>query len=345
MYIVIYLIRMTVSPFITISINRMEDGIMNSDTLLVTHIDLDGSGCEVAVRYYYLLMYNKRIDSIRVNYDFDTDPQIINLIMKYPNVVFTDISFSAEYAKKLDTMMKLSKSIFGIQYTVKLFDHHKSSDERLTPLQYDWITIDQSRSGSKIAYDYYLSILPDNLKSQYSRLDYFIKLVNDYDLWKHEYKDSKLLQFLWSGSDKDEFVYRFVNDPDVTKLSMEEGEIINSSLRNYEESLSNSLESLEIYTDIEGNRFGICNKNNLYSLVGSKILKDNPDLAYLVMKDPLNISLSFRSSYYDVSKIAESLGGGGHALAAGASLPQFSDVVESVRTRQVVRLSFLTNFS
>ena len=80
-------------------------------------------------------------------------------------------------------------------------------------------------------------------------------------------------------------------------------------------------------------------------MVADRIMKEHPEFDYVVIINKKG-SLSFRSLHYEVRKIAEALGGGGHFLASGAGIADNMDILESVKQRKIIQYDikkFLSN--
>lgn len=286
--------------------------------LLFTHIDLDGYGSRIMVQRAYPTIQVKHVD-----YGFDALPENRKLMAEADVIIFTDISISKETAELLEMTRQLGKKLL-------LLDHHQSAYDNLHELGYEWIKIDQSKSGALLAYEYFSSTHPHELEG-YGDL---AKYVSDYDLWQHNYPESKMLQFLWSR-DSDYFTQRFLENSEV-KFSDEEMGIINESLKNLKDSYQEAIGSLSIHKDNDNLNFGLIKSIGLLSsLVADRIMKENPSIDYLVIMNKKG-SLSLRSLHYEVRKIAEALNGGGHFLSAGAPVPEGKvvDVVESIKNRE-----------
>lgn len=280
--------------------------------LLFTHIDLDGMGCSILFKSIFS---NNELEVRYVNYDFEliesNRKEFYN--PEYDKIYLTDISVSREFAKGLNNIRDNSDNC-----KVVLLDHHKSAESSLSDLGYDWIHINQGRCGTLLTYQYLLKDYPEIKK--YSDL---VKYINDYDLWNWNYKDTLKYQILFSVLGRDEFVSRFVNNCS-TEFTDDEEKLINFSLttisNNYKTALLNCIE----YTDIDNKKFMYIHfTDSIYmiSYVLYKVLlyyKDKVD--YVVAYTRYN-SISLRSLKYDVSTIAESLGGGGHKLASGVKVP------------------------
>ena len=75
-----------------------------------------------------------------------------------------------------------------------------------------------------------------------------------------------------------------------------------------------------IIREKDGLKFGIVFGNKFLSIIGNTLCNRHPELDYMLLIDPLEKKVSLRSVRIDVSKVAESYGGGGHKYAAGFSL-------------------------
>lgn len=286
--------------------------------VLFTHIDLDGYGARIMVQKWAPDIIVRHVD-----YGFDALPENRKLMAEADVIIFTDISISRGTAELLETTRKTGKKLL-------LLDHHQSAYDNLHDLGYEWIHIDQSKSGALLAYEYFSQTHPMYL---YGYRDLAV-YISDYDLWEHKYPESKMLQFLWSR-DSDYFTQRFLKNPEV-RFSDDEMSIINESLRNLEDSYQEAIGSLSSHQDKEGLTFGLIKSIGLLSsLVADRIMKENPSIDYLVIMNKKG-SLSLRSLHYEVRKIAEALGGGGHPLASGVPMPEgkIVDVVESIKNRE-----------
>lgn len=286
--------------------------------VLFTHVDLDGYGARIMVQKWAPDIIVRHVD-----YGFDAAVDNRKLMAEAGVIIFTDISISRETAELLEQTRKTGKKLL-------LLDHHQSAYDNLHDLGYDWIHIDQSKSGALLVYEYFNQTHPMYLYGYKDLATY----ISDYDLWEHKYPESKMLQFLWSR-DSDYFTQRFLKNPEV-KFSPQEMDIINESLQNLEDSYKEAMSTLSIHQDRENLTFGFIQSIGLLSsLVADRIMKENPNLDYLVIMNKKG-SLSLRSLHYEVRKIAEALGGGGHVLAAGIPLPEGKvvDVLESIKGRE-----------
>lgn len=296
--------------------------------ILFTHIDLDGSGSEIIVKLIY-----PDIETYRVDYNFDSDMTYRKIMAEADSIIFTDISISRDTAESLEATRAYGKELL-------LLDHHESAKTNLEDLNYPWIHINMEYSGALLAFLWYKDQLIENLDIvSYNNYGYLAQLVSDYDLWHHQYPESKKLQFLWSKIGTEQFVARFLQNSSMV-LSDEEESFVKESMDALEESYQIAISNMDPEEDSYGNKWLLIkNIGVMYSLVADRILKENPDVSYCCIMSRKG-SLSFRSQYYDVEQIAKALGGGGHRLAAGAPMIDMMDVISSVYQREVVTFPF-----
>lgn len=296
--------------------------------ILFTHIDLDGSGSEIIIKLIY-----PDIETYRVDYNFDSDMTYRKIMAEADSIIFTDISISRDTAESLEATRAYGKELL-------LLDHHESAKTNLEDLNYPWIHINMEYSGALLAFLWYKDQLIENLDIvSYNNYGYLAQLVSDYDLWHHQYPESKKLQFLWSKIGTEQFVARFLQNSSMV-LSDEEESFVKESMDALEESYQIAISNMDPEEDSYGNKWLLIkNIGVMYSLVADRILKENPDVAYCCIMSRKG-SLSFRSQYYNVEQIAKALGGGGHRLAAGAPMIDMMDVISSVYQREVVTFPF-----
>ena len=276
-----------------------------------------------------------------VNYGFEEDPGIMEKILDSDIVFFTDVSFSPQYAMKLNTLVT--------QYGTKifLFDHHESAKKQLEPLNYDWIHYDVTKSGTLLIYEFCMDMCnkigrPEVMKDW----RYFAEVVDGYDLWLHTDYNSTRMQFLWANTEHEQFVQRFCNIPFNGIFSDDEEETIVTSELILDHSVDEAEQGLKIDTDIEGYTFGVTNKPPFFSLVATQLFKAHPEMDYLVMSDGRALSFRSPNDGICVRPIAEALGGGGHDHASGAPMKSpMTDPLLTVKYRRWTTYDFTKKFS
>ena len=231
-----------------------------------------------------------------------------NLIPEGVPVYIFDFSYDRQ------TIVNLQKRQNG---QLKLIDHHKSALEQLDGL--DCCQIDLSHSGAVLAWKHFY---PD--KSIPQLLNY----IEDRDLWNWQLPDSRAI-----NSYIETVVDVAASDP-LTVFS--EFQSLRQSLEANLQSVVESGQSICLYrdrqvklacqkaqlVDFNGHRIIVANSPILKSEIGAYLLKTYPDVPFcgvwnLEKPGLYRWSLRSREGEFDVSKLATSLGGGGHPCAAG----------------------------
>lgn len=132
------------------------------------------------------------------------------------------------------------------------------------------------------------------------------------------------------GADKDEIIYNIYRNISFTEVKIW-GKIIEGMEIDHKYHFVWSAIPITVYHDIVGIESAKEDAANLFF----PIVKDTDFGIIMEERDDGALSVSFRSrSGFDVSKIAEEIGGGGHKAAAGARIEglDFDDAVEKVLT-------------
>ena len=281
--------------------------------ILVTHNDLDGVGCEIVARCFY-----SEITSDKV---YHCDYGIVNETVKNiltqtdEELIVSDVSISEEVAKLIEEKYATR---------VRLYDHHQTSEQYLR--DYDWCVVDQSKCATMIVFEDCClrkpgCKVPLNLPA-------FVYYVNDYDLWLHTLPYATQFNDLLSLLGKKKFV-----DTMLSRLRKKES-LISSNDNLFLEALSikkewyfkNKVES----AIVDGERLLITANRYTSDLAGYVRGLKNPPKSWKNVKyiDMVNVekgthSLRSYDNDFDVSKIAEQHGGGGHKNAAGYAIKDF----------------------
>ena len=296
-------------------------------SLIVTHIDLDGSGVALMFK-----LARPQADILYVNYDWEKSYANINKLISYDEILFGDISFSREFAQKLNYSGK----------RLVLYDHHESALKELGDLDYDWITINKSKCGTLLVYDALKSLDPKfDVDGTYKVL---AKTIDDYDRWILNDPKSLDLQFLWSSLGRYKFLDRFLANPSL-EFTDTELELILKKKEKLDNSITKAKRSMsEIFIDREGLKFVYCTTDGQASLVANNLLKVlGGRVDYIAISTGSN-TISLRSESAEVSTIAEDLGGGGHKLAAGFTANVGLNIIESIKNRTLIYYDYLSKF-
>ena len=263
------------------------------EVTLVTHNDLDGTVPVILAKSiwpelnYHQCSYND-VDEVVNKILYKDQSSLIHIV---------DIAINEETAHKLD---KRGNS--------RLFDHHKTS---LWLTEYDWAFVDTSKAASMIYFNYLNNKFSNNL----IKFTDLISIVNDYDLWIHEFKESKQINRLLSVLGHTNFINRFLLDSSIVLKEIESYVLDLENLK-IDEYINMVLNHLRIVNN-SYSTYGICFADRYHSELGNKII-ELASIEYVYIIDLLNSKVSIRGNgATDVSTLAKRHGGGGHHNAAG----------------------------
>ena len=260
-----------------------------TETLLLTHTDLDGVGCGVLFagarpgQGTVELVDNGKIDA-----------RVRDALEHSPAIVVTDHGLDVETADRVDAYIAA-----GGHFT--LLDHHRSS-QHLAARQ--WATIDEARSATGLLFDHL------GEPTAYAE---FASLVEDHDLWRHSDPRSARLAALVGLLGHERFLARFTANP---RVEFGEGEILlldNEDSRR-EDYLAKKLEQARVF-ERGGVRWAACYAEQYQSDVAERLMTEL-GVAATAIVNPARRTVSLRGRDFDVSAVAQRHGGGGHARAA-----------------------------
>lgn len=204
--------------------------------------------------------------------------------------------------------------IKSIAKNVTILDHHKTAQASIQPLLDNGIIdgiFDMNRSGAMISWQFFNPAI---------KIPPLIKYIEDHDLWKFQYEDTKQIVAALRSYPMDFEVWKdLMHEP--LRLA-HEGTI----LRRYIDTVINALIKTSSYEYIAGYKVPVVNcPPQFASDVGNILCKDELFSASYYCIDSKRI-YSLRSnqkgSNFDVSRIAKLFGGGGHHNAAGFKIDE-----------------------
>lgn len=210
-----------------------------------------------------------------------------------------DEVYVVDFSFKRDVLIDLMGSVKSLT----VLDHHKTAEADLAGL--DGCIFDQDHSGAVISWNYFHGD---------KELPKLLSHIEDRDLWKWEMKNSKEVSAALYAYDFDFKLWSEFAD-DVSRL-VREGVVIMRLQRK----LVAQTASSAILGEVGGYEVPIVCASQNVSEIGEYLCEQNPGRLFAaIYRDRGNKrqwSLRSRSGF-DVSKVAEKYGGGGHAAAAG----------------------------
>lgn len=288
----------------------MKKILNDNKVLVISHEDdIDGLG---GVILGYLAF--KDIDYMLIHVKEQTE--IVDFVKNsnYEKVFITDLGLEDKIA---DEINELGMNILH-------FDHHETN---VYASKYAFSTVEIQRNGISTCGTelFYLYLKENNLLKDNALIKRFVEDTRAYDTWdwvKNNNVEANDLNKLFSIVGIDTYISKMVdklrnNNKDI--FDETDKYLIELNTQEENELIELSDKSL-IIREKDGLKFGIVFGNKFLSIIGNTLCNRHPELDYMLLIDPLEKKVSLRSVRIDVSKVAESYGGGGHKYAAGFSL-------------------------
>lgn len=288
---------------------------------LYTHNDLDGVGCGVVAK----LAFGENVE-IRYNSVSGLDFQISRLLereKKDDYLYITDLSVNEKNEKGLEEFFQKGGH-------VQLIDHHKTA---LHFNEYKWGKVIVEHEDQRLASAtnlFYEHLIEHKLITPSQSIDHFVELVRQYDTWewdKNKNLEAKKLNdlfFLFSLDDFEErMVQRLLQDKSEFKFDEFELKILAIEEEKIQRYVRRKKREI-VQTFVNNQCVGIVHAESYHSELGNELGKENPHLDYIAIINVGGKRISLRTTKddIDVSEIAGSYGGGGHAKASGCSLTE-----------------------
>lgn len=288
----------------------MKKILNDNKVLVISHEDdIDGLG---GVILGYLAF--KDIDYMLIHVKEQTE--IVDFIKNsnYEKVFITDLGLEDKIA---DEINELGMNILH-------FDHHETN---VYASKYAFSTVEIQRNGISTCGTelFYLYLKENNLLKDNALIKRFVEDTRAYDTWdwvKYNNVEANDLNKLFGIVGIDTYISKMVdklrnNNKDI--FDETDKYLIELNTQEENKLIELSDKSL-IIREKDGLKFGIVFGNKFLSIIGNTLCNRHPELDYMLLIDPLEMKVSLRSVRIDVSKVAESYGGGGHKYAAGFSL-------------------------
>ncbi len=268
----------------------------NSKILNISHRDLDGIGCRIVLSNYF-----DSVVSIESNYEEINE--IVSQINfnNYDAVIITDISPDEKLIQDCDNLI--------------LIDHHDTAIHLHDPENFRFVY--EGDSGTMMTKQFLEHVFSMSL----SYLDEIVYLINDYDMWIHNDKRSKLLNLLYYRYWGDGFFKRFFDGHIQFTNDEKEFFIVKEKLFN------DTWNKLDIH-DLETIDASFCITEEFCNDIADKILTEGKSLVFI--RNPIKNTLSIRSMVdgFHLGLFLQKHGlGGGHAKAAGVNIKDGDDLI------------------
>lgn len=219
------------------------------------------------------------------------------------DVLILDFSFPREILKQMHFLAN----------TLLVIDHHKTAKDDLVGLPY--CIFNMSKSGAVLTWEYLHGNVPE-----------LIKRIGDRDLWKFEYPDTDAVTSALGMYPVDFATWGELCTVKAFKRLASRGEVLVRYRDNIVNTAIDAWLCNPTYIDIQGHIVPLINCSILVSEICGKLAEHGLfAVAYNDSGNTRSFSLRSRVSGYktdqfDVSVLAVSLGGGGHAGAAGFTM-------------------------
>jgi len=324
----------------------------------LSHIDLDGYGCQYLANKCFNEQYQYKLSSYNANYGPEVKARLEEIITAIKReqflgkdqehvILITDLNLTPKEAKWLETeAMKVGAKI-------QLLDHHSSGEK--TAQNYIWYMLDTTRSATLITYEWLKKHYDFDKEGEYAQI---VKAINAIDIWVSEdelFEFGKVGLGMISGAREINRTL-FPTEDRALKLSLINAMKEHLGKENAHIVLDNNLHQIKkaFFKQKEDNT-----KDNLVALYMTQLLsqdKQRLTIDYRGYKGLLGYSLgntsilgntflvenqdydfymdlSYRGNFslrsnnkLDVSKMAEEIGnGGGHPNASGGKIKEYKD--------------------
>jgi oligoribonuclease NrnB/cAMP/cGMP phosphodiesterase (DHH superfamily) len=324
----------------------------------LSHIDLDGYGCQYLTNACFKEQHNYKLTSYNANYGPEVKARLEEIITAIKRekflgnkeeqlILVTDLNLTTKEAKWLEAQ------VMEVGAKVQLLDHHGSGEK--TAKQYAWYFLDTNRSATLITYEWLQKHYEFDKAGEFAQI---VKAINAIDIWLSEdelFEFGKVGLGMISGAREINRTL-FPDEDRALKLSLIEGMKNYVDKENAHIMLDDAIHGLKkaffkqekdntkdnlaavyltklltkdkqrLTIEYRGKK-GLLGYNlGNTSILGNTFLLENPDYDfYMDLNYRGNFSLR-SNNRLDVAKMAEEIGnGGGHPNASGGKVKDYKD--------------------
>lgn len=224
----------------------------------------------------------------------------------YENANINDHYVIVDFSFPRDLMKLMAYKALSII----VLDHHKTAQANCEGL--DFCKFDMEQSGAGLAWRYYYPSEP---------VPELVRYIEDRDLWRFELDNSDLVNAYIQSWPIEIETYAKLAESLNTAEGMQRALIGGQSVVRYKKSMVESICRNAVVRDVGGHQVPTVNAGILFSEVGHKLCQMYPEYPFAAsffIRQDGKIVYSLRSiGSFDVSEVAKSQGGSGHANAAG----------------------------
>jgi len=325
----------------------------------LSHIDLDGYGCQYLTQNCFSTQKNTKVESYNANYGPEVKARLEEIITAIKRekfigsddsehiILVTDLNLTPKEAKWLE------EKAMDVGAKIQLLDHHGSGEK--TAQQYIWYKLDTTKCATLITYNWLQTHHNFDKENNFAQI---VKAINAIDIWVSEdelFEFGKVGLGMISGAREINRTL-FPAEDRALKLSLIDGMKNHLGKENAHIELDNNLHQLKkkFFKQEEDNtkdnlvalyvtKLLTSDKKRLIieyrgakgllgynlgntSILGNTFLVENPDFDfYMDINYRGNFSLRSNNKL-DVSKMASEIGnGGGHPNASGGKIKEYKD--------------------
>jgi nanoRNase/pAp phosphatase (c-di-AMP/oligoRNAs hydrolase) len=234
---------------------------------------------------------HKKLGDAAKYYTYKWDAQLPKIPVN-ARVYFIDVACSMEQIRELE------KQGCG----VVVIDHHQTTPDKLKG--FDNLIFNNKHSGAVLCWQYWFGD---------KEMPELLKYIEDRDLWKFAFKETKMIQAVLESYPMNFDIW---DKLDINQMIAEAPAIMR--LRQQQ---INSICDQAILLQIAGDMVPIANTPVMMSEVATTLREKYPSAkftGYFFVRQDEKIQFGLRSvGEFDVSKVAQKFGGGGHKNSAG----------------------------
>lgn len=279
----------------------------------------DGFLCRIIAQQYYEHIEDRNVTYAGVNPSCLTD-DLSNILQDktFDLILMFDVSLSPQHYKQL---CKHSQH-------VEVFDHHESTLKAFKGVETPWLTFDNNRCGSHLAFRYFYGndqVVPAIVRYIEVR-DLWLfgtsrDLINSKEITTYLYAEWFRLPF---DEPKNYYFFIFHTTEEFWEQCVAKGAMWLKHIDEAVDSIVNTMKQKTITIAGEKKQVLVAETSEYVSEIGDKVAKSYPSIDFALLWNfdagkRIKISLRSNATRCNVNDVARQLWkGGGHAAAAGA---------------------------